>query len=382
MTIGEKIKYLRKQKDMSQDYLSNELGESSQSIKLWENDQSDPSIDNLLRICKLFNVTMDELCGNDDICKEDESKYICSIGHSLTIYDQQIYKNILKILYKKYFIHCLIMIILSFLIFIQIIVGDINNVYSIIPFIIFILFIIRYIILKYNLNNQVDVAIRTEKNRKIEYWFYNDYIDLLHTTDNSISKYKKRYNEIKSVLDYDDYLYITFDGKMFPIDKNKIGHNLQKIISLFKNNSLKYKSSFHYVENTPLLMEYKRAKQYNSILMFLFVASLLSLFLGLFLVVFTSELLNEAPDISIMVQNMWKFYLVLPIPLSSLLFGLYCKKKGLKAKKNIVVGIIFTILLIIYGSFTFMDFEMQDTEHNLIQDIQLEIKQNGEFFDA
>ncbi|HCC35767.1 MAG TPA: hypothetical protein DEQ02_09120 [Ruminococcaceae bacterium] len=55
-----------------------------------------------------------------------------------------------------------------------------------------------------------------------------------------------------------------------------------------------------------------------------------------------------------MTENMWLFFLPIPIPLSSLILGLIYKRKGYKATKNIVVGIIFTALLTIYGSFTFI----------------------------
>jgi TRAP-type C4-dicarboxylate transport system permease small subunit len=53
-------------------------------------------------------------------------------------------------------------------------------------------------------------------------------------------------------------------------------------------------------------------------------------------------------------ENMWVFFLFLPIPLASIVFGFYLKKKGVKYKKNVIVGFIMAAFLCIYGSFTFI----------------------------
>ena len=53
-------------------------------------------------------------------------------------------------------------------------------------------------------------------------------------------------------------------------------------------------------------------------------------------------------------ENMWLFFLFLPIPISSIIFSFYLKKNRYKYRKNLIVGIIMTILLCIYGSFSFI----------------------------
>lgn len=50
----------------------------------------------------------------------------------------------------------------------------------------------------------------------------------------------------------------------------------------------------------------------------------------------------------------WMDFLLLPIPLANLILGIFYKRKGLKTTKNIVVGIIFTSLLCIFGSYTLL----------------------------
>ena len=61
MTIGEKIIHLRISRGVSQEKLSGMLGVSRQSISKWESDESLPSIDNVVELCRIFKITTDEL---------------------------------------------------------------------------------------------------------------------------------------------------------------------------------------------------------------------------------------------------------------------------------------------------------------------------------
>jgi len=61
--IGDNIRKLRKEQNISQEALAEKLGVSRQSVSLWENNQTQPSIETILAISKLFNITTDELLG-------------------------------------------------------------------------------------------------------------------------------------------------------------------------------------------------------------------------------------------------------------------------------------------------------------------------------
>ena len=80
----------------------------------------------------------------------------------------------------------------------------------------------------------------------------------------------------------------------------------------------------------------------------LFVGALASLYIGLFMIMFATGTTGD------MTQNMWLLYLVTPIPLASVAFSFVLKRKGRKYKKNLIAGVIMTVLLCIYGSFTFI----------------------------
>ena len=63
MLIGDKIRLLRKNKNMTQSDLAEVLSVSSQSVSKWENHLSVPDIMLLPVIARYFGITMDELFG-------------------------------------------------------------------------------------------------------------------------------------------------------------------------------------------------------------------------------------------------------------------------------------------------------------------------------
>ena len=52
-----------------------------------------------------------------------------------------------------------------------------------------------------------------------------------------------------------------------------------------------------------------------------------------------------------LINYTWILWLFLPISISNILYAFYLKKQKYKFKSNLIIGIIFTVLLFIYGSF-------------------------------
>ena len=89
-------------------------------------------------------------------------------------------------------------------------------------------------------------------------------------------------------------------------------------------------------------------------LLVLFILTLASVHIGLTLVAIGVSR-SPIPEFHFgMIWHMWKFYLVLPIPLASVIWGVIYIKQGYKCLKNIIAGIIFGFLLFIFGAFTFL----------------------------
>lgn len=69
MQFGEKIQILRKQKNLSQEELALQLAIPEESVSEWELNISAPSIENILQLSTLFDVSIDYLL-KDEICSE------------------------------------------------------------------------------------------------------------------------------------------------------------------------------------------------------------------------------------------------------------------------------------------------------------------------
>lgn len=65
--ISHRIVKLRNDRKWSQTQLAREMDVHLTTVRKWEEGISDPSAENILRLCKLFNVTADYLLfGKDD----------------------------------------------------------------------------------------------------------------------------------------------------------------------------------------------------------------------------------------------------------------------------------------------------------------------------
>lgn len=65
MNIGKKIKFLRRQNDMTQEQLADLLGVSYQAVSKWETDVSSPDLSLIVPLARLFHVSTDVLFGVD-----------------------------------------------------------------------------------------------------------------------------------------------------------------------------------------------------------------------------------------------------------------------------------------------------------------------------
>lgn len=63
---GDRIGWLRQRNNMTQAELAEIVGVSDQQVLRWENNKQDPSVENVVKLAKLFNVTGDYLIGLAD----------------------------------------------------------------------------------------------------------------------------------------------------------------------------------------------------------------------------------------------------------------------------------------------------------------------------
>lgn len=83
MTFAEKLRSLRKQAGMSQEKLAEKLGVSRQAVTKWETETGIPDIENIMAVSALFDISIDELLGNEKEMKK-QADYLFE---SITEYD-------------------------------------------------------------------------------------------------------------------------------------------------------------------------------------------------------------------------------------------------------------------------------------------------------
>jgi transcriptional regulator with XRE-family HTH domain len=81
MIFGEKLKNERKKKGWSQEELAEKLFVSRQSVSKWENGMNYPSIEVIIKLSDLFEITIDELLRSDEELTEKVIKDSKQLAH-------------------------------------------------------------------------------------------------------------------------------------------------------------------------------------------------------------------------------------------------------------------------------------------------------------
>ena len=74
--LGEKLLDLRKSKGLSQEEVADKLGVTRQTVSKWETDQSTPDFDKIAPLCKLYDISADELLTGVIIEKEEKEEEV------------------------------------------------------------------------------------------------------------------------------------------------------------------------------------------------------------------------------------------------------------------------------------------------------------------
>lgn len=102
MTLGERIKMLRTQKDMSQADLAKKLEVSYQFVSLLESGKKGPSHETLLKLASFFNVTTDFLLTGEETITEvkeladDDFEVLYRDFKELTPHDREVIMDLVR----------------------------------------------------------------------------------------------------------------------------------------------------------------------------------------------------------------------------------------------------------------------------------------------
>ena len=65
-TLAERIKYLREEKELTQEQLGKAVGYDQSRVAKWEKGSLEPDVDTLIALANLFNVTVGYLVGTEN----------------------------------------------------------------------------------------------------------------------------------------------------------------------------------------------------------------------------------------------------------------------------------------------------------------------------
>ena len=332
MTVGEKIQKYRKGLGLSQEELGQKLLVSRQTISLWEKDQTVPTIDNLMRLIEIFEISVDEILHSEN--KEQNAEIQPNESYRFTFSNEElneIYRMQRKSIYKR----PIIFTVLCILIIVFFIGSSAPDVMIGFSFGMFLIGAVSHIkgIRAYSKawKNSTERICKST----YEYKVFDNYISVnIYRENEKIRESKCFFTDIEQIQQFGKWLFLQFGGQSFIIRKSELKENSAFYSYMYKNPSKIMEKPLH-----------NRWKTLSSIL---FVASLLSIFGALGLVAVVSS------ENHLFVENMWLFFLLTPIPISSIILGFLLKSKNYKYKKNVIVGIIMVALLCIYGSFSFI----------------------------
>ena len=174
--FSENLKKIRKDNNLSQEQLADELGVSRQAISKWESAAAYPEMDKIITLCDRFNLNIDDLLHKDirEVKGEEESKkninkyvddFLSFITNTINMFSSMTFKNKFKCLFEQAII-MFILFIVSFIVG-QIGLNVISGLHNILPSSIYfaIFSIIKIIFYLFCLIVSIIIKIHIKKNR-------------------------------------------------------------------------------------------------------------------------------------------------------------------------------------------------------------------------
>ena len=181
--FSENLKKLRKENNLSQEQLADELGVSRQAISKWESGSAYPEMDKIIALCDKFNLNIDDLLHKDikEIKGEEESKkkinryiedFLKYITDTINLFSNMNFKSKIKCLFEQAVIIIILIIISNIIISL---LGTIfENILNFLPHNIkyFIINILNSVITLFFTISSIIIIAHIFKTRYLDY--YND----------------------------------------------------------------------------------------------------------------------------------------------------------------------------------------------------------------
>lgn len=124
MNLAENLKKIRKDNNLSQEQLAEQLGVSRQSVSKWESGQAYPEMDKVLQLAKMFNLNIDDLLNQDvrEINTEKQSKvainkyiddFLMFITKTIDMFMSMRFKDKCKCIFEQIIVGCILLVLFT-----------------------------------------------------------------------------------------------------------------------------------------------------------------------------------------------------------------------------------------------------------------------------
>ena len=333
MSLGEKIQFYRKQKNLSQEQLGEMLFVSRQTVSQWEKDQTTPTIDNLLKLKEIFGVSVDELLSKDTQTVQKNIQAQDEPPESITVcYQKDDIRRAVWGANRKRMIPLMVITGVLVIYTVQFLTGqDTGTTGFMLGAFIFvaILTAISFVRLRSVIKN----GEQQTSDKLFHYDVYENHIEQTVSRDGEIVSTRKiQFSELSDIRQYGNLIVFRYVNQLFILHAADLTEN----------------SRFYWFLRSRITEKQKpnRKGSLTAISIILFVLSIASIWIALIVAAAMSWW-----DPYLFPHNLRIFLAFLPIPVGSIVFGVVTQRKGYAYKKNIVVGIIMAALLLVYGLF-------------------------------
>ena len=331
MTVGEKIQYYRKKSGLSQEELGQKLLVSRQTVSLWEMDKTLPTVDNLLRLRDVFSVSIDALLSDADPMEEAAPQptetYVFQYEQADS---KRVFRGMRRPLIWRgvaFAVACIVLFCVGALadadtMFLGFwlglcLVGGIGHIRGYAAF------------SKIWKNNESGLL-----QSVYSYEVFDDCFAVSVSRNGEIVCTQKVYwNEVEKSVPCQHHLILQSAGRLFILPKDALP------------SASAFLAPRRYAPKQRADRPTGHLKTISDLLL---VFSIVSLLGAMVCVALCTAVHQE------MAENMWMFFLFLPVPIGSIAVGFYRKKKGYTYRPNVIVGFIMAALLMVYGSFSFL----------------------------
>lgn len=337
MSLGQRLIQLREENGFSQVSLANQLGITEEDINAFENDETMPSAEILLKLSSQYNMSVDELLGNS-------RKTELPIAKAQIVNSKKQIKQALKFessVSRMVLLSLGIGITLFFACFlsIQSKIPPLQNGLGLLSLIYIIPFFAMYFISIIRINIKAKRYMNCMHGRNGYVEFYNHH--LMVNLDGEQAPVNYSYSDFLRTSESDGYFLLYLPGSGFYcVDKRQSEGYIESVSQILSlNQRHKNKSALKKPNEKFSVSKMLRMKNASNIL---FTLSFFSLHLGLALA--ACSIVSNSPLMK------FGFLLAGIIPLCGLIYGIYIKIKNFRGKKLIITSSIFLCLILMYGS--------------------------------